>query len=73
MKIEDLIKKVFSRSFTVGAGDTNSGEMRVVKNGASGFFDDSFFIDNFVRFKKKERKKEEEKRSEGEEEEGKSD
>ena len=73
MKIEDLIKKVFSRSFTVGAGDTNSGEMGVIKNGASAFFDNSFFINNLVRFKKKERKKKEEKGGEGEEEKGKSD
>lgn len=69
MEIENLVKKVFGRGFAVGAGNTNSGEMRVTKNDISGFFNDSFFVNDFVRFEKKERKKEEEKggESEGEE------
>ncbi len=73
MEVKNLVKKIFGGGFAVGAGDTNSGEMRMVENGASGFFDDSFFINNLVRFKKKEGKKKEEKGGEGEEEKGKSD
>ena len=73
MKIKNLVKKVFGRGFAVRAGDANSCKVRMAEDGASGFFDNSFFINNLVRFKKKERKKEEEERSEDEEEKNKSD
>ena len=64
MEVEDLVKKVFSRGFAVGTGDTNSCKVRMVENGASGFFNDSFFIDDFIGFKKKKGEEEEKKRGE---------
>jgi len=68
VKIENLIKEVFGRGFTIGAGNADGGEVRVIENGVSGFFNNSFFVDDLIGFKKKKRKEKKEKRKEGESE-----